>query len=134
MRCGPRPGARSPAPREGDPGGKGPGTGFKRAQPLSASPRAADGGACRPYLPVGDVDRQIDVPEGARADLPHQLVLAPDDELGLGAAAARHGERRLRRSLGATGPGGRERGERALPPPREGKRGRGGKEGEGRRT
>lgn len=47
------------------------------------------------FLPVGDVDGQIDVPERARPDLPHQLVFTPDDELGLGAAAARHGVGRL---------------------------------------
>lgn len=41
-------------------------------------------------LSVGDVDGQVDVAEGAGADLAHQLVLAADDELGLGAAAARH--------------------------------------------
>lgn len=46
------------------------------------------------FLAVGDVDRQVDVPEGAGPDLPHQLVFAPDDELGFGAAAARHAERR----------------------------------------
>lgn len=79
-------------------------------------------GACRPYLPVGDVDGQVDVPEGARADLPHQLVLAPDDEFGLGAAAARHGERGDRGRAGA-GEGARRgraearRGQRGPPGP-----------------
>lgn len=46
------------------------------------------------YLAVGDVDRQINVPEGARPDLPYQFVFPSDNELGLGAAAARHPERR----------------------------------------
>lgn len=45
-----------------------------------------------PYLPVGDIDGQVYVPEGARTNLPHQLVFVPDNELGLGAAAARHGD------------------------------------------
>lgn len=79
--------------------------------------------ANRPYLPVGDVDRQIDVPEGARPDLPHQLVFASDNELGLGAAATRHGEGRLRGSKGERGLYGR---------PRGGERDRGGKRGEGK--
>lgn len=42
------------------------------------------------HLPVGYVDGQVDVPERAGADLPDQLVLSPDDELGLRAAAGRH--------------------------------------------
>lgn len=42
------------------------------------------------HLPIGYVDSQVDVPERAGTDLPDQLVLSPDDELGLGAAAARH--------------------------------------------
>lgn len=46
------------------------------------------------YLAVGDVDRQINVPEGARPDLPYQFILPSDNEFGLGAAAARHPERR----------------------------------------
>lgn len=128
--CGPRTRTKrpapQPAPREGEP--REPSAGLRRAPPLSGCAEPPDGGACRPYLPVGDVDCQIDVPEGARADLPHQLVFAPDDELGLGAAATRHGDRRPRGAPGAAGLRGRERGERALPPPREGERGRGGKE------
>lgn len=49
------------------------------------------------YLAIGDVDRQIDVPEGARPDLPDQFIFPSDNEFGLGAAAARHPERRRRR-------------------------------------
>ena len=45
-------------------------------------------------LAVGDVDRQINVPEGARPDLPYQFMFPSDNEFGLGAAAARHSERR----------------------------------------
>lgn len=51
------------------------------------------------YLAVGDVDRQIDVPEGARPDLPYQFIFPSDNEFGLRAAATRHPERR-RWSLG----------------------------------
>lgn len=51
------------------------------------------------YLAVGNVDRQVNVPEGARPDLPYQFVFPSDNEFGLGAAAARHPERR-RWSLG----------------------------------
>lgn len=72
-----------------------------------------------PYLSVGDVDRQIDVPEGARPDLPHQLVFASDNELGLGAATARHSEGRRRGPPGAERLAGRERA--LLPPRRRGK-------------
>lgn len=49
------------------------------------------------YLAIGDVDRQINVPEGARPDLPYQFIFPSDNEFGLGAAAARHPERRRRR-------------------------------------
>lgn len=45
------------------------------------------------YLAVGNVDRQINVPEGARPDLPYQFIFSSDNEFGLGAAAARHPER-----------------------------------------
>ena len=46
------------------------------------------------YLAVGDVDRQINVTEGARPDLPYQFIFPSDNEFGLGAAAARHPARR----------------------------------------
>nr|KAF6304032.1 hypothetical protein mMyoMyo1_009011 [Myotis myotis] len=46
---------------------------------------------------MGDADRQINVPGGARRDLLHQFVFPSDNELGLGAAAARHRGRRRRR-------------------------------------
>lgn len=49
------------------------------------------------YLAIGDVDRQINVSEGARPDLPYQFIFPSDNEFGLGAAAARHPERRRRR-------------------------------------
>lgn len=45
------------------------------------------------YLAVGNVDRQVNVPEGARPDLPYQFIFPSDNEFGLGAAAARHPER-----------------------------------------
>lgn len=46
------------------------------------------------YLAIGDVNRQINVPEGARPDLPYQFIFPSDNEFGLGAAAARHPEKR----------------------------------------
>ena len=49
------------------------------------------------YLAIGDVDRQIDVPEGARPDLPYQFIFPSDNEFRLGAAAARHPARPKRR-------------------------------------
>lgn len=51
------------------------------------------------YLAIGDVDRQINVPEGARPDLPYQFIFPSDNEFGFRAAAARHPER-WRRRLG----------------------------------
>lgn len=87
-------------PRPGEPAP----SGLPGARARGAKARAAGGGGAGAvgnptpgdYLAVGDVDRQVNVPEGARADLPHQFVLPSDNELGLGAAAARHPGRRWR--------------------------------------
>lgn len=35
------------------------------------------------HLPIGDIDAQINITEGATADLPHQTVFATDYELDL---------------------------------------------------
>jgi len=128
----PRGAHRHPPPR---PGGAKPG--FKLASrrlstaglrlPRGAAEAAPTGprrgrGASRPYLPIGDVDRQVDVSEGARPDLSHQLVFASDNELGLGAAATRHGGGWLRALPAPRGSGGRKR---TLPPPPRRGQGRG---------
>lgn len=42
------------------------------------------------HLAVGDVDAQVDVPEGARADLAHDAVLARDHSVLAHADAERH--------------------------------------------
>lgn len=63
------------------------------------------------YLAIGDVDRQINVPEGARSDLPHQFVFPSDDKFGFRAAAARHPEtRRWRRGRSPDTSGGEDGG------------------------
>lgn len=77
------------------------------------------------YLAIGDVDRQINVPEGARSDLPHQFVFPSDDKFGLRAAAARHPEkRRWRRGRSPDTSRGRMEASGSVPPGKTAERGR----------
>jgi len=48
---------------------------------LATSDGCEENRSVSPYLAIGDVDAEINVAEGARADLPHQPVLAAHDEL-----------------------------------------------------
>lgn len=97
------------------------GGGWGEKSPALTSPSPEPGD----YLAIGDVDRQINVPEGARSDLPHQFVFPPDDKFGLGATAARHPEpRRWRRGPSPDTSGKRMEASGAVPPDRTEERGR----------
>lgn len=43
------------------------------------------------YLPIGDVDAQVNVPEAATADFSHQPVFSPNHELPTPDYPRRHG-------------------------------------------
>lgn len=59
-------------------------------RPLEGSGSSAGLGLGPRYLAISDVDRQVNIPKGARADFPNQLVFSSDNKLCFGAAAARH--------------------------------------------
>lgn len=87
--------------------------GEKANSPALSSPPPSPGD----YLAIGDVDRQINVPEGTRSDLPHQFVFPSDDKFGLRAAAARHPEtRRWRRGRSPDTSGERMEASGSVPP------------------
>ncbi|MPC19731.1 hypothetical protein E2C01_012657 [Portunus trituberculatus] len=50
-------------------------------------------GGSMTYLSIGDVDAQVNVPEAATADFPHQSVFSPDHELPTPDYPRRHGWR-----------------------------------------
>lgn len=79
------------------------------------------------YLSIGDVDAQVNVPEAATANFPHQPVFSPDHELPTPDYPRRHGWRSLGFPVAAlTGSfeggkiGGRQRreGRKKIPAPR----------------